>query len=172
MIGTDCIGSCKSKHHTITATTTSGLQLVSYLIAQSVFATWGCFVYSVFIAKNCWAKIDFCRGGKLLAHHRQALSIEEWQGRWGYTILLLIVICSVCNRLGWLMNVHDLVGPHKTTPRYGRLIAQCAKRNCSAALANIWDDLNFEGYVLIRTDNNEQRLSARRFVKRSQLSWR
>ena len=38
-------------------------------------------------------------------------------------------------------------------------IAQCAKRNCSATLASIRNDLNCEGYVSVRTVSNSQHLS-------------
>jgi hypothetical protein len=63
--------------------------------------------------------------------------------------------------------------PRKSTHREDRLIAWCAWRNRFNTSARILDELNFRDRVSVRTVNrslNEQRLRARRRIKRPQLS--
>ena len=58
----------------------------------------------------------------------------------------------------------------KTAPREDRLKARCARRNRFATSARIQDELNFGGYVSVKTVNRrleEQQLHARRPIKLS-----
>ena len=88
--------------------------------------------------------------------HRQVLAAEGWQGKWEYTILKSLILCSVCKRLEWFMNIRDLA-KSKTTHREQRLIARCTSRIYFATSAHIQDKLNFGGHVSVRTANTDGR---------------
>ena len=74
------------------------------------------------------------------------LAIEGWHGKWGYTIVQLIVLCSELLQATGIVDERPRSGrPRKATPRGVRLIARCARRNRFPTWTRIRDELNFDG---------------------------
>ena len=100
------------------------------------------------------------------------LAIEGWQGKWGYTIVQLIVLCSELLQATGIVDERPRSGrPHKTTPRVVRLIARCARRNRFATWTRIRDELNFDGICKECSQAPWTNLCARQPIKRPPLSW-